>query len=522
MNSLAVDYIAGLPSASRSNQNHKQDSSTGSVANSEIESASSRRSSFDSSTSTLCFDSQPSHTSRNRKGVESPEMTTYYHYGSNGTVTASMLHPNAAVFTPGPLTAEAYERKGDVVGAYLARRETGYPAYDTPEARQYYSSAHHPPMQPFIDSVDDQSADRSQRSSDGDEQSGYTADSRPESSSTLGWAGWAAYSGMERPYPDPEQIRHLHTLHSLLPYLQPERKLNALKGPVIDIVEQDTGVKIAYQVPKKMLVLFLGRKVLNKYIRTTHREDDVNWNGAPTCQEMNLPRGVTSKAAMKALIAWMLRACHYQTMASMKQIRVPKNTFVACSLAQTMELFELRKDALRVDHYISECHLVRPIFAVELEALWNCLGENSRYVYAAIKVVGQRLRAFEVDSEGREVLGIDEDMLALLKEYPTLEARVRDLELNERHRPVFNTNWIKRLGGKNDCTQGPDSKEPKKKPTNPSPRHFRDYHPVEKPSVHSQHPDSSASTVRKFAVLRIVAQDTNTTTSEGLISPEPQ
>lgn len=481
MCSLAIDYIAGVQPASRIHHTHNQDSSTGSVADSIFEFASSRRSSFDSATSTLCFDSQPSPTSRNQKGAASPKMTTYYYYDSKGTVTASKLHPKAAIFTPGHPDAEAYERKGDVVGAYLAHRDIGYPAHGTSEAQQSYSPTHSPLAKPFNGSIDGQMANQSYRPGDGDELSGYNT-SPVEAFSTLGWVGWAAYPGIERPYPDPEDIRHLHTLQSLLPYLQPERKMNALNGPVLDIVEQDTGVTLAYQVPKKMLVLFLGRKVVNKFIRTTHREDDVNWKGAPVCQEMNIPRGVASKAAMKALVAWMLRACNYQTMSLMKQIRVPKNTFVACSLARTMELFDLHKDALRVDHYIAECHLARPIFAVELETLWNCLGKNSRYTYAAIKVVGQRLRELEADSKDREAPGIDEDMLAMLKEYPNLEARVRNPEVNEQHRPVFNTNWIKRMSDKSDHSQEGSGKQLKKTFFKPAARRFQEHQPTAEPT----------------------------------------
>jgi hypothetical protein len=327
---------------------------------------------------------------------------------------------------------------------------------------------------------------------------------------------------MERPYPNPEDIRHLHTLQSLLPYLQPERRLNALGGPLLDIVEQDTGVAFAYRVPKKMLVLFLGRRVVNKFIRTTHREDDENWKGAPVCQELNLPRGVASKAAIKALIAWMLRACQYQTMSSMKQIRVPKNTFVACSLARTMELFELHKDALRVDHYIAENHFVQSIFAAELETLWNCLGKESRYVYAAIKAVGQRLHAFEADNEGREILGIDEAMFSMLKQYPELEARVRDPELNEENRPVFSTQWIKRLTDKTNQSQERAFDESRQEPNKASSNHSRDYQPASEPMVESQQSEAPDNMTRRFAVLRIVPGNTERTTSDAQSSSEPE
>ncbi|EMD87569.1 hypothetical protein COCC4DRAFT_192868 [Bipolaris maydis ATCC 48331] len=373
-------------------------------------------------------------------------MTTYYCYGEDGKVTATNLNPNAPAFTRGLQGTTSDQQHGDIVGAYLAHRAMVYPAPNPGETNQYGSTPYQPWGQPLENSTTSEPMEPSHWSSDEYESSSYPTSSQAESISTLGYAGWASHSGIAHPYPNPEDIRHMHTLHSLLPYLQPERKLNALHGPAVDIIEQDTGVVLAYQVPKKLLVLFLGRRVVNKYIRTVQRQDGKSSSEQPTYQEMNLPRGKSSKAAMRVLIAWMARACQYHTMATMEQIRIPKKTFVACSLAQTMELLGLHKDAFRVNNFIAQTHFVRPIFAVELEALWNCLGEENRYVYAAIRVVGNRLQTHE-NNDSKAVPGIDADMYATLKRYPQLEARVRDPELNERYHPHFSTNWTKRLGG---------------------------------------------------------------------------
>jgi hypothetical protein len=508
MNPLAVEYIA-LSARQRLtlpiNYSHNLGSSTRSVANSNPDSTTSRRTSFDSGGSTLCFDSQPLHTSRDLGSEKSPGMTTYYHYDSDGRVTASTSSPAAGICTGSPLASDAYERQGDVVGAFLARRSMIYPASGAPEAREVYGSSFYPAVAPSKSGVDGESVDQSHRLSDGDEGSSYTASSSPKASHTLGWAGWASQSGVRQPYTNPEYIRHLHSLQNLLPYLQPERKLNALNGPVVDIIEQDTGFALAYQVPKKMLVLFLGRKVVNKFIRTIHREDDENWKGAPTSQEMNLPKGVASQASMKILVAWMFRACQYQTMGTMKQIRIPRNTFAACSLARTMELFELHKDALRVDHYIAATHFARPIFASELETLWNCLGKGSRYVYAAINVVGRRLRAFDAGSTGEDSLGIDANMLAMLKEHRDLEARVRDLKLNEQYRPYFSTQWIKRLNDKQHDNRDRRFDKTYNHPSEPSSRDFR-HETLAEGSKEEPQPLGLRTTARKFAVLRIVPE----------------
>lgn len=364
-------------------------------------------------------------------------MTTYYLYNKDGTVTSSHMNPNARVFTAGAEGTTSHEQHVDIVGAYLAHRKMCYPAF----SGQGVSSGHFPHQQEgqlFDSSAVSEPMERSHWSSDEHGSSSYPNSSHADSNSALGYAGWTPLSDVARPYPDPETIRHQHTLHSLLPYLQPERKLNALKEQKIDIVEQETGVVFGHQVPKKMLVLFLGRKVVEKYIWTM-----------PTHQEMRLPRGKSSKSAIRVLIAWMVRACQLNTMGTMKPIHVPEKTFVACSLAQTMELFGLHRDALRVDHAIVNNHFVRPIFAGELEALWNCLGGESRYVYAAVKVVGKRIQDHE-GGDSKVVRGIDEDMYALMKRHPRLEARLRDLSLNEQYKPNFSTDWIKKMVNKHD------------------------------------------------------------------------
>jgi hypothetical protein len=166
-----------------------------------------------------------------------------------------------------------------------------------------------------------------------------------------------------------------------------------------------------------------------------------------------------------------------------------------------MELFELHKDALQVDRYIAATHFARPIFASELETLWNCLGKGSRYVYAAINVVGRRLRAFDAGSTGEDSPGIDADMLAMLKEHPDLEARVRDPKLNEQHRPYFSTQWIERLHDKKHRKID----ETYYHPSEPSSRDSRDEELAEGFKEEPQ-PLGLRTTARKFAVLRIVPE----------------
>jgi hypothetical protein len=204
-------------------------------------------------------------------------------------------------------------------------------------------------------------------------------------------------------------------------------------------------------------------------------------------------------------------------MGIMKQIRVPRNTFVACSLAETMEVFDLHKDALRIDHYIAQTHFVRPIFAMELETLWNCLGESSRYVYAAIKAVGRRLQEYDK--------GINEDfpkvseMLAMLDEYPTMKARVRDLDLNEGFQPVYGTEWTKKPS--KDTQKNHKNKSRAMRSSIPSSKHFRDCCPAKEPSKKPLPIDAENAT-SKVAVLRIVAEKTNLAVANAGTNTEPE
>ena len=78
-------------------------------------------------------------------------------------------------------------------------------------------------------------------------------------------------------YPDPELIRPYHTLHSLLRHLSPARLAGSVYGKKLDIVEEVTNHKFAFAVPKKMLVLFCGRNVVTRFLRTLEREDNEKW-----------------------------------------------------------------------------------------------------------------------------------------------------------------------------------------------------------------------------------------------------
>jgi hypothetical protein len=248
------------------------------------------------------------------------------------------------------------------------------------------------------------------------------------------------HQNLQNGYPDVESIRHLHCLHSLLGWILPERLHNSLYGPTLDIVEEGTRAPFAYRVPKKLLVLFIGRAVVSRYLRTLDRQDIENWEGYPTLQELIIPRGAANHVGFKILIAWMKRACYYEKMDSIEPIRVPKNLFAAISLARLLVLFGLHRDASRVDNYIARKLYKRPLFIDEIRSIWKCLPKNSKYTYRMV----EDIRAAIID-EGYEnkVRNVDE-VLEFLEEQPDLKARVHSKDINDNFKPYFGTEWCKK------------------------------------------------------------------------------
>jgi hypothetical protein len=369
-------------------------------------------------------------------------MTVYYHYNEDGKLQSTSTFDPLTHLHPESPGLRYYVQQGDTVGAYLAQRNMLFSIYASSGA---YGHTYHGDQGAYERTSDtyhgiQDTELRHHNEELYDSYESYPAD-RLIHASMAGFVAFAPHTKPHRAYPNPEDIRHLHTLHSLLPCIDPGRRFNSLGGPGVDIVEQGTGTVFAYDVPKKMLILFLGRSRVTKFIQTVRLVQDYRFKDPQKIQKVSIPQGVASRAAIRILVSWMTRACRPEYNGLVRQFDVPQNTFAACTLAQTLTLFGLYKDALRVDYTIARDHFIRPIFAVELAALWNCLGENSRYVYAALKVVGQRLRAYEVAASTK--FPKHAEILQLLEEHPALKARVRDLDKNETYRPAFSTEWCR-------------------------------------------------------------------------------
>jgi len=243
--------------------------------------------------------------------------------------------------------------------------------------------------------------------------------------------------GAARFYPDVDNVRKLHDMHSLLDHIQPDRLHSALYGPAVDVVEDGTNKILAYQVPKKMLILMCGRPAIAKYLRTLERADAAEGYGDPLQQELRIPHGTASHVGFKIVLAWMKRACYPKYTSTMEPIRVPKNLFAAISLARTLDLLGLHRDACRVDKIIANNHFKRPIYRDELASMWKCLPKDNKYLYGIVNKLRHRLDKIE---QGR-AKPLPEGVLEFLEENPELDARVGDPEVNDQYQPFFGREW---------------------------------------------------------------------------------
>jgi hypothetical protein len=263
--------------------------------------------------------------------------------------------------------------------------------------------------------------------------------------------GVAQYGGNTFKYPDPDLIRDFHSLHSLLPYIQPARLRNAACGPKLDIVEEGTDHTFAVAVPKKMLALFCGRKFLNRFLRTLEREDNTNWEGGPVAQQLCFPRHHTNHIGVKIVVSWMHRACRTPKN-EMKQIQVPKNLFAAVSLSRALTTFGLHRDANRLDHLIASHHYKRPLYPDEIASIWTCLPKDNKYTYRMVEDLRRKLS--EHESGDTKSLPDAEKVLKFLEQHPELTNRIKDKDYNnsKKFRPFFGTEWCERAARRTQQT----------------------------------------------------------------------
>ncbi|KAF1952046.1 hypothetical protein CC80DRAFT_573121 [Byssothecium circinans] len=245
-------------------------------------------------------------------------------------------------------------------------------------------------------------------------------------------------------YPDLEQVRKIHTLHSLLPNIYPKRLYNSLRGSKLDIVEEHTGKVFCRQVPKKMLVLFCGRANITKHLRSLDRNENLPHSSSRISQVLAMPPKVTNYIGFKVLLSWMHKACSPDFMGIMEPIVVPNNLFAAIALARVMDALGLHRDAGRVDNIIANTHLKRPLRSGEVRSIWKALPRDSKYTYRMVSELRERLSNAK-ETGNNKMLGEIDDLKEFMDAEEELTARIFDQEVNEQYKPVFSTDWCKNL-----------------------------------------------------------------------------
>ncbi|OAK99472.1 hypothetical protein IQ06DRAFT_349061 [Phaeosphaeriaceae sp. SRC1lsM3a] len=358
-------------------------------------------------------------------------MAVYYHYDEHGalqstsTVDPLLDQPNNRI------DVNRYLEQGDTVGAYLAQRNMVYPDQVRPDPYYREVTSNDRAKELDMDAHQNQHPNALRHHVEQQNESYAWEGSSHSNLSHMPMNITAApqHTHYFR-YPNPDRVRHLHTLYSLLPHLYPMSRFQSLSGPRLDIVEEGTGHVLYRDVAKKMLVLFLGRKTIDRYLVTRFG-----------VLQLVIPQGTSSNSAWSILMSWMRRATLPSYQYDMEQFKIPHNTFAACTLAQTLSILGLYKDAYRVDMTIAEQHFVRPVYGVELEALWKNLGPKNRYTRAAIKAVKQQL---DENSVVRRIPWLYGDIMKLVELHPEMKAAILDNDSEDRRiNPVAEKDMVR-------------------------------------------------------------------------------
>lgn len=184
---------------------------------------------------------------------EPSAMTTYYQYDQYGNfLSASLDDPLAQTVRNGP-DCLGYAQAGDVVGAYLSQQEVVYPVpvlLDRPHIQSW--PAQRPKNRPEAHGGMCNAYTGYHAPGNSDLYHAHK-DRYPDHAGSFGSAGFVSQSNRLYPYPNPETIRHLHIMHSLLLHLQPERKLKAVEGMAVNIVEEETGTSLLMKFRRRCL-----------------------------------------------------------------------------------------------------------------------------------------------------------------------------------------------------------------------------------------------------------------------------
>lgn len=223
------------------------------------------------------------------------------------------------------------------------------------------------------------------------------------------------------PYTDPNELRKTCNLYGFVKSIPPDRLNNALYSKLIDIVEEGTNRVLLRCVPKRMLILFIGRPRISRFLQTAE------WD--KTNQQLLIPRDSANYVGLKIMVSWMVRACRVETMFAIQEMHLPENLFVAISLARTFYLFQLFRDANRVDSHIARHLFRRPLFPDSVREIWNLLPKDSRYTCRMVKQLADMMKGLEKGRRRR--LPRQEELFEFLNRHPDLKLRIEQAKEHE-------------------------------------------------------------------------------------------
>jgi hypothetical protein len=250
-------------------------------------------------------------------------------------------------------------------------------------------------------------------------------------------------------YPNPDDIRESVDLIGLARAIPISRRQNALSGAGLDVLEERIEERVAertvngtapstimfYNVPKKALILFCGRKKVSRLLRTIEREDNKNWVSKPTQQQLRVPQGSCNHVGLKIFVSWIRKACDPEFAGNLHRIKCPEDTFSAVSLARTLRLFDLKKDAKRIEQQIWSRHFKRPLSPDTVEQIWKAFPKNCMYTYRMIKSLKLQID-LHLCTDSDFTMPEANEMRAVIAKYPALKVRVQVEGENEKFKPA--------------------------------------------------------------------------------------
>ena len=197
-------------------------------------------------------------------------------------------------------------------------------------------------------------------------------------------------------------------------------------GRCVNIVEDGTNTVLFPDVPKKMLVFFCGRSTIFNMLTTSEQDN-------PKKQEIRVPTGSCNTDGLKAMIAWMQRACYTEDINELRPIRIRETLFHAVSLARTLSLFGLWSDKQRVDDKIFSDILPNKLHTWDIENFWDLIPQNSEYTWHMIEAIKEHLDANHVGAM-HGLLDLNR-LSHLLRRRPDLLFRVQTKGENDKYKP---------------------------------------------------------------------------------------